>query len=272
VDAVFHVAAKADFWGHPDDFYRANVRGTEVLLTASQAQGVGKFIYTSTPSVVFGGRDICGVDESAPYPAWYLGLYPETKAIAEQTVLANNGVNGQATCSLRPHLVYGPRDRHIVPILIERARAGRLTRIGDTDPIVDVTYVVNAAAAHLQACDALTPDSPVAGSAYFISDGEPVYMWDWIDDLLSRLGVAYALQQKPYALAMAAASLMEAAWTLAPLRGAPPLTRFMVANFATSHYYDIAAARRDFGYAPTITGDTAMKLTVGYFLANPALD
>ena len=126
-------------------------------------------------------RDQCGIDESAPYPTKWFGYYPHSKAIAEQAVLAANGKSGLSTCSLRPHLIWGPRDQALIPRLLERARNNRLIRIGDGKNLIDTVYVENAAAAHLQAADALAPGSPVAGNAYFISQGEPVNCWGWIE-------------------------------------------------------------------------------------------
>lgn len=268
MDAVFHVAAMAEFWGPRERFMRINVEGTRHLIAACRSAGVRKLVYTSTPSVVFAQGDLCGVDERQPYPATYAAFYPETKALAEREVLAANGVDGAdglATCSLRPHLIYGPRDRHIVPLLMERARTGKLVRFGKIANQVDVCYVETAAHAHLQACDALAPTSPVGGKAYFISDGEPVVMWDWINELLGRLGLPTRQKRLPLGLALAVAGLLETAWKVLPLRGKPPFTRFMVANFAASHYFSVAAARRDFGFTPLVDREEGLRRTVDYF-------
>ena len=264
VDAVFHVAAKADFWGHPDDFRRVNVTGTEVLLTASQAQGVGKFIYTSTPSVVFGGEDLCGVDESTPYPAWYLGLYPETKAIAEQIVLANNGINGQYTCALRPHLIWGPDDPHLLPRLLARARRGRLVQVGTGKNRVDMTYVDNAAAAHLLAAENLRTSQTAAGQAYFISDGVPVVLWDWVAALLRELNLPPVRRHVSYRTAYAAGAILECASRLLPGHPEPPMTRFVAGQLAHDHWFDLTAARRDLGYAPPVPPEEAMARTLAW--------
>ena len=113
-------------------------------------------MFTSSPSVVFGGHDIAGGDESLPYPRRYLAHYPRTKAEAERLVLAANGPD-LATVALRPHLVWGPGDNHLIPRLLARARSGRLRIVGDGTNRVDVTYVDNAAAAHLLAADRLAP-------------------------------------------------------------------------------------------------------------------
>jgi 2-alkyl-3-oxoalkanoate reductase len=138
------------------------------VIAACRRNGVSRLVFTSSPSVVAAGHDIAGGDESLPYPRRYLAHYPRTKAIAERLVLNANSPD-LATVALRPHIIWGPGDNHLIPRLIERARAGKLRQVADGANMVDVTYVDNAAVAHLLAADRLTPGSPVAGKAYFIS-------------------------------------------------------------------------------------------------------
>ena len=185
IDTVIHAGGVAGIWGPWKHFHGINTLGTENVLEGCRQHGVGRLVYTSSPSVTFDGRDQCGVDESVPYPTRWLCHYPHTKALAEQAVLAANGVGGLLTCALRPHLIWGPRDRHLIPRLLERQRAGQLRRVGDGRNLIDMIFVENAAAAHLQAADALGPGSPVRGRAYFISQGEPVNCWKWIDQILA---------------------------------------------------------------------------------------
>jgi len=187
-DLVFHVAAKAGLWGRYEDFYSANVIGTRNVIDACRAAGITRLVYTSSPSVVFNGEDMEGVDESVPYATRFKAAYPATKAEAEKMVLAANG-SRLATVALRPHLIWGPGDTHLVPGILERGRAGRIRKLGDAPKRVDFTYVTNAAQAHLLAADRLSPGSPIAGRVYFISNGEPVVLWDFIDRLLETAGI-----------------------------------------------------------------------------------
>jgi nucleoside-diphosphate-sugar epimerase len=163
------------------------------------------------------------------------------------------------TCSLRPHLIWGPRDRHLVPRLIARARAGKLRRVGDGQNLIDMVYVENAATAHLQAADALRPGSPVAGRAYFISQGEPVNCWQWIDELLALAGLSPVKKSISAAAAWRVGAAMEVAYRLLRLRAEPRMTRFLAAQLSTSHYFSIARARDDFGYAPAISTSEGMR-------------
>lgn len=253
MDVVFHTAAVADIWGPWEYFYSINVVGTLNILAACQAEGVRKLVFTSSPSVTFDGTDQCGVDETAPYPQRWLCHYPHTKALAEQAVLAANGHRGTLTCALRPHLIWGPRDRHLVPRLIDRAQRGRLRQVGNGQNLVDMVYVENAAEAHLQAADALEAHSPVAGRAYFISQGEPVRCWEWMNAVLELAGLPPVQRKMSAATAWRVGSGLEAVYRLLGIAREPLMTRFLAAQLSTSHYFAIDRARRDFGYRPTIS-------------------
>lgn len=259
VDVVFHAAGVAGIgfdWNH---FYGINTLGTQHVVEGCRRHQVGRLIYTSSPSVTFDGTDQEGVDESVPYPSSWLCPYPHTKALAEQHVLAANGADGLLTCSLRPHLIWGPRDRHLIPRLLDRARSGRLRRVGDGENLVDMVYVENAAAAHLKAADALGADSPVAGRAYFISQGEPVNCWQWIDEILALAGLPPVRKSISLPAAWKVGAVFEGIYKLLRLKSEPPMTRFLAAQLGTSHYFDITRAREDFGYEPAVSTSEGMR-------------
>jgi nucleoside-diphosphate-sugar epimerase len=257
-DIVFHVAAKAGAHGRYTEYYRANVTGTGNVLAACRRHGVRRLVYTSSPSVVFNGRDMEGVDESVPYPPHYDAHYPRTKALAEQLVLWANGPD-LATVSLRPHLIWGPGDNHLVPRIIARARAGRLRRVGNTSKLIDSTYIDNAADAHLLAADRLAPGSPVAGKAYFLSQGEPVPLWGLVNRILAAAGLPPVTRSVPYAAAYVTGCALEAAYAVLRLRGEPPMTRFLSRELSTAHWFDLSAARRDLGYEPGVSLDEGLR-------------
>lgn len=262
-DVVFHAAAKAGVWGDPREYRRTNVLGTANVLAACREHGVRRLVYTSSPSVVFDGRDQEGAAE-LPLARRFLSPYPATKAEAERQVLAANGPE-LATVALRPHLVYGPGDPHLVPRLVARARRGRLRIVGDGRNRVSLTYVDNAAAAHLQALERLAPGAACGGRAYFIADPEPVALWPWINDLLGRLGIPPVTARVPYGVARAAGALAEGVWRVLRLAGEPPMTRFVAAQLATSHWYDVGPARTALGYAPPVGPEEAIERTVAAF-------
>jgi len=203
-EVVFHVAARPGIWGDYEEYHRTNVLGTQNVIAACRRHDVRRLVYTSSPSVVFDGRDMEGVDESAPYPARFEAHYPRTKALAEQLVRAANGPQ-LATVSLRPHLIWGPGDNHLLPRLVARARAGQIGRIGSRPNLIDTVYVDNAADAHLLAASRLAPGSPIAGKVYFISQGEPVPLWEMVNRLLHAAGAPPVTRAIPTWLALALA-------------------------------------------------------------------
>ncbi|MDP1698624.1 MAG: NAD-dependent epimerase/dehydratase family protein [Xanthomonadaceae bacterium] len=255
-DAVFHNAAKAGAWGAYADYHCANVIGTQNVLDACRAQGIARLVYTSTPSVTHrAGHAVEGGNEiDTPYGDPFRAAYPTTKAIAERAVLAANGVT-LATIALRPRLIWGPGDPHLLPGLVARARAGRLRLIDGGGNRIDTTYVDNAAQAHVDAFDHLWPGSACSGKAYFISNGEPRPLRDIVNALLCAADAPQVSASIPYRLAYGIGAACELAWRSLPLRGEPPLTRFLAEQLATPHWYDISAAERDFGYHPRISLD-----------------
>jgi nucleoside-diphosphate-sugar epimerase len=252
-EAVFHTAAVPGVWGSWKMFHGINTLGTLNIIEACRRAGVQRLIYTSSPSVVFDGSDHIDADESLPYPTRWLCHYPHSKALAEQAVLAANNPATLRTVSLRPHLIWGPRDNHLIPRLIQKAKSGRLRRVGDGTNVVSVSYVENAAAAHVQAEAALRDSTTAAGRAYFINEPEPVNLWDWINLILSRAGLPPVTRSISARTASAIGATCEAAWTLLRLKSEPPMTRFVAAQLSGSHSYRIAAAQRDFGYRALVT-------------------
>ncbi len=264
VDCVFHVAAKAGVGEKYQPFYDINVGGTQNVLVACRELGVGRLVYTSSPSVSFAGKDQCGVneDQASMNMIWlerHRCYYSLSKAIAEGLVLAENDGDFY-TCALRPHLIWGPRDQHLIPRLIAKAKSGQLRRIGNGENLVDMIYVENAATAHLQAADALADDPTyVAAGEYFLSQGKPVNCWEWIDEILALAGLPPVGKSISQSAAWRVGAALEMAYRLLRLSGEPPMTRFVAAQLATSHWFDISAARQDFGYEPRVSMAEGMR-------------
>lgn len=257
-DIVFHVAARAGVGGRYRDYHRANVLGTANVLTACRHHGIARLVYTSSPSVVFTGRDMCGVDESVPYPTHYEAAYPQTKAIAEWMVLQAND-STLATVALRPHLIWGPGDHHLIPRIVARARAGRLRRIGTEAKLIDSVYIDDAAEAHILAADRLSPSSSLAGKAYFITQGEPVPLWDLVNRILHAAGIGAVTRSIPSRLAYGIGWVLETVYAVFRPHEEPPLTRFVARELATAHWFDIAAARRDLSYEPKVSLEEGLR-------------
>lgn len=250
---VFHVAGRVGVWGPAEDFYRVNVEGTRNVIAACHTAGVKRLIYTSSPSVVYHGGDLAGIDESAPLCTVAPCAYPTSKAAAERLVSEAHS-DDLATLSLRPHLVWGLGDKNIVPRILALAGMGRLKIVGSGQNKVDVTHITNVVDAHLLAERTLQqPESKTGGKAYFITNGEPVVLWDWVNQLLRGLGRPEITKRVSLNSAYRIGGIMETLWRVLPLRGEPPMSRFVAKELATDHWFNIAAARRDLGYNPRIT-------------------
>lgn len=258
VDTVFHVAALAGIWGKWDDYYRINVTGTGNVLTACRKNGVRNCIYTSTPSVVFNGEDIIKGDESLPYGKKVLCHYAKSKIMAEKLVLESNSQE-LSTCAIRPHLVWGPGDPHLIPRLLARGRKKELKKVGSCKNLVDISYVENVATAHLLAAENLEKTGTAAGKAYFISQGDPVNLWDWVDELFVNFNIPAIEKRVPFAVAYLAGAILEGVHTIFALEKEPKMTRFLAEQLAKSHCFSMENAKNDLGYIPQISTEEGME-------------
>ncbi len=250
-DAIIHTAALAGVWGPWKDYYQTNTLATNLLLEAAVSTQVQVFVHCSSPSVTFDAKPQSGIDESAPYPTHWLCHYPHTKALAEKAVLeaASRGI--LRACALRPHLIWGKGDPHLFPRVIERARSGKLRRVGDGLNLIDVVHVENAARAHVQALEMLLSDNrELNGQALFITDGQPIGCWEWISRILESAGVPVPTRAISYAAAYRLGAVFEAIYSMGRLRKEPPMTRFVAAQLALDHYFSIEKARKLIKYAP----------------------
>jgi len=268
MDVVFHVAAKAGGWGDPKEYEAINIDGTENVIAGCRAAGVPALVYTSTPSIVADGHDITGGDESLPIAKHFLADYPRTKAVAEQAVTASSD-DRLATISIRPHFIWGPGDRHLLPRLVERSRAGRLRQVGHRDVKVDTVYIDNCVHAHLLAADRLREGKPLGGNVYFVSDGEPIGVWTMANRLLAAAGAPPVGRPVPTWLAAALGATLETAHRLLRIEKEPMMTRFAAAQLSHAEWFDISAARRDLYYSPKVTIDEGMKRLAASFCAAP---
>jgi len=260
-DTVFHVAAKAGIWGPKHEYEQTNVTGTRNILGACFASGAATLVYTSTPSVVFDRMDLQGADETTPYARRFLCYYASSKALAEQMVLAANS-EVLKTCAIRPHLVWGPGDPHLIPRLVERGKRRQLKIVGNGTNLVDISYIDNVADAHVLAAENLNSSATAAGNAYFISQGEPVNLWHWINDLFARLGIAPVRKKIGFGSAYAVGTLLEGIYMWFSMEKEPRMTRFLAEQLAKSHWFSIDRARRDLGYAPRVSTTEGLERVV----------
>ena len=270
-DAVFHVAAKAGIWGDREAYYSVNVQGTENVIEACLVNGIRTLVHTSTPSVVFNGNNLQGGDESLPYSKNPLCHYAETKILAEKKVLVANSEQLR-TASLRPHLIWGPGDTQIIPRLIQRGRQGKLKIVGDGRNLVDISYVDNVADAHVLAAENLATVGTAAGQAFFISQGEPVVLWNWINELFNRVAISPVSKQVSFGAAYKAGRIVESLYSLLRLQSEPQMTRFLAEQLAKSHWFSIDKAKKIFSYSPKISTSVGMDRLVTWLLQQNNLE
>ncbi len=270
-DIVFHVASKAGVWGDRDSYFCPNVKGAVNVISACKALKINKLVYTSTPSVTFAGEDESGIDESTPYASRFLNYYAHSKTIAEKMVLdANQAVVADSadtlktfalkTVALRPHLIWGPNDPHLVPRVLARGRLGKLKLVGCEDKLVDTIYIDNAAYAHVLAALELCQVEPKCqGKAYFVSNDEPVTMANMLNLILACDGLPPVTKRVPQKVAYLVGAVLETVYRLLRKQEEPIMTRFIAKQLSCSHYFDISAAKRDFGYCALVSIADGMK-------------
>lgn len=255
-DAIFHVASKVGMWGSWKDFYEINVLGTKNILKAAKEANIPYLVYTSTPSVVFNKKDITGGNENLSYSKQPQNFYQKSKIMAEKLVLFQKDVKAIA---LRPHLIFGEDDPHIIPKIIERAKAGKLRKIGDGQNLVDVTYVENAAHAHILALEKLMTNPKVCGNAYFIGQENPVNLWEFINSILSINKAPIVTKKISLKAAIFLGKIMEFFYRILGIKQDPPMTSFVAMQLGTSHYFSHSNAKTDLGYYPRVSLYQAME-------------
>ncbi len=258
-DAIIHTAALAGVWGPWSDYFETNTLGTQHLLNAAQSNGCQAFVFTSSPSVTFAAEHQSGIDETAPYPLHWLCHYPHTKALAEQAVLAAAAAGRLWTAALRPHLIWGNGDPHLMPRVVTRAQQGALKRVGDGQNLIDIVHVEHAATAHLLALrKLLARDSAVNGQAFFITDGQPIPCWQWISEILNCANVKIPQSTISFATAYRIGAVLEFVYRALRIQSEPRMTRFVAAQLALDHYFSIDKARRLLGLRPTTCSRTSL--------------
>ena len=264
IDVVFHVAAIAGVWGPYKHYYETNVVGTQNVIAACKRQGVSKCVYTSSPSVVFDGRDEININENVHYPHQHLCHYSATKALAEQYALHSIDAHFSC-CALRPHLIWGPGDQHLLPRIIERRKAGKLRFVGNGENLIDSTYIDNAVDAHVAAAERLSPTASCNGKAYFVSNGQAMCSKKLINALLSCASLEPVEEHVSAVLAYGVGAVLEASYWLLRKKTEPIMTRFVARQLATHHYFDLSALKNDIGYSPAVSNEEGFQRLKDWF-------
>ena len=260
-DAVLHLAAKVDVVGDWMDFVNTNVRGTRYVVEALRAQGGGRLVQVSSPSVAHTGRSLAGEGAGPASPMHARGSYARTKAAAELFALQADA-GDLAVTAVRPHLVWGPGDTQLVGRIAERARQGRLAVVGSGTALVDTTYVDNAAEAIVAALDQM---ADVRGQALVVTNGEPRPVGELIADICRAVGAPPPRVHLPVPLAWGLGALVEGAVGVAarvpglPAITQPPMTRFLAEQLSTAHWFDQRRTRELLRWQPRVSLDEGLQ-------------
>ncbi|CCG81851.1 Sterol-4-alpha-carboxylate 3-dehydrogenase [Taphrina deformans PYCC 5710] len=285
VDLIIHTASPVHGLGRVV-YFKVNVEGTRTIINVAKQVGVSGMVYTSSAGVVFNGGDLINVNETAPIPAVAMDAYNESKAVAEKLVLDSNSSEFR-TCAIRPAGLFGEGDRQLIPGMLSVLK-NKQTRfqIGSNNNLFDFTYIGNAAFSHVLAARKLL-ESPVKsseyktstgeqtngveGEAFFVSNGQPIYFWDFPRALYSYLNFkgheSYIVFPKNLAWYMGLASEY-VSWILGK---EPTFTRFRVQFSCANRYYDISKARTRLGYYPKVGLEEGMKRSLSWCKENGEL-
>jgi 3beta-hydroxy-delta5-steroid dehydrogenase/steroid delta-isomerase len=272
IDTVFHTAAHLALLGgsaaseeYRKAAYDANVGGVENLISACLAQGVSRFVHTSSIDVCFNSEVDIEMDEHTPYATKMSCLYTETKIEGEKRALEANGKQGLLTVSLRPDGIYGPGNNLMLDEMFEQVTKGRLVAtIGFPGAIHDHVYIDNLVDAEIRVAKHLVEGSPVCGKAYFVTDDRPKPLFEFMRPLIEGLGYRMPRINIPYPPVLGLLRL----WQYLHFRigfPKPAFTPHEIRKLAISHQASNEAAERDFGYRPVVNADDAMSRCLSYY-------
>lgn len=266
MDSIIHNASLVQTKNtNPGMLWKVNYQGAVNVMDACRANHITRLVYISSASAVYEGQDIRNGDETLPYSSISQAAYADSKIEAEKELLSMSGTDGVNVCAIRPHVVFGPEDNRFVPNILEKAATGKLKfEVGNRKKLSDFTYVSNMVDAVVAAEDKLVEGSALCGQAYFITNGEPMAFFEFVERFMLALGYPRIWGSVPYWLAYGVACAVEAidyvkGGEVGPENG---VSRFAVKYMVTDHYYKIDKAYRDFGWKPKVSLDEGIKLTV----------
>jgi nucleoside-diphosphate-sugar epimerase len=259
-EIVVHCAAKVGDWGPVEEFRAVNVGGLRNLLEAAKGQGLERFVHMSSLGV-YASRHHHGTDESEPLPARHIDGYTQSKVEAEQLALSYEREFGVPVVVLRPGFVYGPRDRTVLPRVIDRMRKGKFRFVGSPERAMNSIYVGNLVEAVFLAI--ALPQA--VGEVYNLTDGEPVSKRRFFDAVAEGVGLEKPSRTAPLLLARLIASVLEAHGRWKGRKTPPALTRAMVKFLGLNLDFSIEKARRELSYRPRYPFDDAIKETMAWY-------
>jgi nucleoside-diphosphate-sugar epimerase len=263
VEVVFHAAAKVGDWGPAESYRAVNVEGTRALLEACRGRSLQRFVHFSSLGV-YAARDHFGTTEDEPLPERHIDGYTQTKVESEKLALAYQAQHGVPVTVLRPGFIYGPRDRTVLPKLIDNLRKGIVKYLGDGTQALNTIYVGNLVAAAFLPLD--HPES--IGRVYNLTDGEAVSKRRFIDGIADGVGVPRPTGSVPMWVARLAAWSLETVSRALGTSEPPRLTQARLKFLGLNLDYSIERARKELGYTPPFTFEQGLAATVAWCKAN----
>jgi nucleoside-diphosphate-sugar epimerase len=251
-DVVYHSAAHVALWGPKDEFLRANVTGTENILTAARAAGVDTFIHVGTEAVLVGGKPIVNADETWPIPPNQTDLYPLTKGLAEEAVLSANSKKFRAI-SVRPRFIWGKGDTSVLTQFVKAVNAGKFSWFSGGRYLTSTCHVTNV-------CEGLwlAAENGTGGETYFVTDGKPQEFRTFVTRMLRSQNVEPPGTSIPLPIANGIAAVCETVWIKMNLKSQPPLTRCMLRLMGEEVTVNDAKARNELNYVGRVSVDDGL--------------
>jgi nucleoside-diphosphate-sugar epimerase len=263
VDVVVHCAAKVGDWGPVEDYRTVNVQILRHLLEACKGKSLRRFVHLSTLGV-YAARHHYGTDETEPLPARHIDGYTQTKVEAERLVLDFYRSYGVPAVVLRPGVIYGPRERTVVPRLIELLRTRRLPYLGGGKGALNCIYIGNLVDAIFLAAE----EPKALGQVYNLTDGEFVSKHRFIEAIADGLGLEKPTRSVPVWLARIIAWYMERQARRTGASEPPRLTQARLKLFGLNLDYSIDKAKRELGYRPRVPFNQAIAETIAWYRQN----
>jgi dTDP-glucose 4,6-dehydratase len=242
-DAIFNFAAEShvDRSIHSaEEFLQTNVVGTQVLLDASRAKGVKRFVQISTDEVMGSLADDSDEYFSEDSPLRPNSPYAASKAAAEFMVRAARETFGIDTVITRCGNNYGPRQfpEKLIPLMIANAM--------NDEPL------------------------PVYG------DGKNVRDWIYVDDHCRAIWLAYKKGKNGEAYNIGARNErqnIEVVRSILNALGKPQsLVKFVADRLGHDRRYaiDPTKAETELGWKPSLAWEDGLAKTIRWYLDNNA--
>lgn len=266
VTALVHCAAKVGDWGPVDEYRRVNVHGTESLLRAVESNGCLKRVVHISSLGVYPARDHHGTDETEPLSLAGIDGYTLTKAESEMAVREHIEKHRLPAIILRPGFIYGPRDRTILPRIMDRLRTRSFKFLGDGHSLLNNTYVGNLVDAIFLALDR----DDLIGEVFNITDGKLVTKRQFIGRICELAGLPVPTKAVPLAVAKGLAKVMEAIWKAFDAHEAPILSSARIKFLGLNLDYSIEKAQRVLGYEPRVSFADGMAEAIAWHRTSTA--